>query len=175
MREVGSSMFSQEKIGEADMQNKGLMSFVILDILVISFISACGLNSTNQQHITPSPVSQTSIEGVFYYEITWKPHGWSFLRFFSDGTVINNNTNVGLTPHEAWNDIQSLLTFERAGENWHGKYVLNDEQLIFTLYPPGSTGPDGGATSECQFTGDKVSITKFNNSEYHMEYLSLQP
>jgi predicted ABC-type sugar transport system permease subunit len=52
MREVGSSMFSQEKIGEADMQNKGLMSFVILAILVISFISACGLNSTNQQHIT---------------------------------------------------------------------------------------------------------------------------
>ena len=157
------------------MDKRRWMPLALAAILITLSLSACEIDAANHQRTPSSPVAQASIEGIFYYEITWEPHGWSFLRFFSDGTVINNNTNVGLTPQEAWTDIQSLLTLERARENWHGRYELDGEHLTFTEYPPGSDGPDGGATSECQFTGDSVTVTRFNGSEFHMEYLSFHP
>jgi hypothetical protein len=152
------------------MNRKFWLVSLFLPLFIILLIAGCERNPVSSSDV-PS-----GITGIYYYEITWEPHGWSFLRFFNDGAVINNNTNFGLTPQEGWGDIQSLLTLDRVNENWHGVYQLDGDRLVFTLYPPADYPFESdGVTSKCQFTGEKVIITKINDEDNEMEYLLLQP
>jgi len=165
---------------------------IVSILLTVVIVSGCNsVKSTKQPTFSPIKEQPTSsatimqptlsptteiqrIDGIYYFEITWEPHGWSFLRFYEDGTVINRNTNVGLTPEEGWKDIQNLITPAHRIENWHGTYLLEGNNLSIIEYAPGSEQSDNIVKSECTYTKEKIVFKKINDKEDNMEYLLLK-
>jgi len=144
--------------------------FILMSTMLLLF--ACNLAPppppTAVPTVTPSPEPSPTItptlgpreffNGVFCWQSPIDEGEYNLLRFFEDGTVLDATVAPFGSCGEAWQQMASLMTIDRAADFGHGEYFLSGELIRFELAAPNSSQIVGEATGTLE--GNRMSLTK---------------
>lgn len=151
---------------------KRLITLSLTSILASLVLLGCNLAPppppTAVPTATPSPEPTPTvtltlgprefINAVFCWESPIDEGEYNLLRFFGDGTVLDATVAPFGSCDEAWQQMASFMTADKADDFGHGEYFLSEGLIRFELAAPHSTTIVGEASGTID--GSHMSLTK---------------